>query len=109
VSDPIETAWAQVLAEWADPAAHRRFLVLCQSMNRLAEAGKRYRAVRDGEPERRADAQKRIDEILTLAMATLAQTKSDPAPKRRPWMLIVAIGIAGSVVMSAFWLWLRGR
>ena len=50
--DPIEVAWREVEASWEDEAAHKRFLTLCQSFDRLADAGARYRAVREGDEER---------------------------------------------------------
>ncbi len=89
---PIAEAWEALQQEWEDPKAHKRFIALCQSLDGLSEAGRRYRAVRDSDEEeaRRAEAERQIDAILAQALATLEVLKSPPPPKRNTALLLVA-------------------
>ena len=106
--DPVETAWDEVEARWDDPAAHKAFVGLCHSLGRLPEAGRRYRAVRDGDPERSAEAHRQIDHLLTLAMRTLELTRTPPPTgrgKRR--VLYFAVGVAATLIGVALWSLLR--
>lgn len=103
----IEAEWQRVAGAWDEPAAHRRFLVLCQSLGRLDQAGRRYREVRDREPERRADAERRLDEILALAMQSLAALKTEPPPKRPLWLVLLAALVGGAIVVVSLVLLLR--
>ena len=91
--DSIERAWAEVEAAWSEPEAHKRFLVVCDSLGLLAEAGRRYRAVKEGDPERRAVAEKQIDALLALAMTRMTADKTEPRTGRSrvEWL---GIGIA---------------
>ena len=77
--DPLDEAWALVEAEWGDEDAHRRFVGVCVALDRLPEAGKRYREVRETDPARRDDAMKRIDTLITLATQQLQNTRVQPA------------------------------
>jgi hypothetical protein len=77
--DPIDQAWERVEADWANQDAHRRFVGVCVALDRLPEAGKRYRAVRDTDPARREDAAKQIDGLIALASQQLQDTRVVPA------------------------------
>ena len=77
--DPIDEAWARVEAEWGDENAHRRFVGVCVALDRLPEAGKRYREVRETDPARRDDAAKQIDTLIVLATQQLQDTRVMPA------------------------------
>ena len=83
--DPIDEAWARVEAEWEDEEAHRRFVAVCVALDRLSEAGKRYRAVRDGDSARHAEAVRQIDKLIALATQQLEDTRVTraPAPHKR--------------------------
>jgi hypothetical protein len=94
--DPIERAWADVEASWNQPEVHKRFLFVCDSLDRLAEAGRRYRAVKDGDPERRAVAEKQIDALLGLAMTRVKADKTEPRTGRSR---VEWIGIGLAVVL----------
>jgi len=94
--DSIEHAWAEVEAAWETPEAHKRFLLLCDSLDRLAEAGTRYRAVKNGDTERRAVAEKQIDALLGLAMTRVRADKTEP---RRGRSRVEWIGIGLAVVL----------
>jgi hypothetical protein len=97
--DPVEVAWAAVEASWESAEAHKKFLVLCDSLDRLAEAGRRYRAVKEASPERRAEAERRIDELLGLAMARVRVDKVEPT-KARSRVEWIALGLS-LVLLSA--------
>ena len=77
--DPIEEAWARVEAEWGNEDAHRRFVGVCVALDRLPEAGQRYREVRETDPARRDDAAKQIDTLIALATQQLQDTRVQPA------------------------------
>ncbi|MFK7991763.1 MAG: hypothetical protein AB8I08_37445 [Sandaracinaceae bacterium] len=103
--DPIDTAWIEVEANWTDEGAHKRFLMLCQGLDRLSEAGTRYRAVKDADPERREVAEAQIDRLLGLAMQQLQVLKTEP--KRRSGkmvLLLLAVGVSGSMIATALML-----
>ncbi len=101
--DPIESAWEKLQSEWDDPEAHERFIALCMTQDRLAEAGRRYRKVRDEDEdeERRAEAERQIDRILTRALSTLEVLKSPPPPKRNTALLLLATAVFVLLVGTA--------
>lgn len=76
--DPIDEAWARVEAEWGNEDAHRRFVGVCVALDRLPEAGRRYRRVREADPTRRDDAAKQIDTLIVLATQQLQDTRVQP-------------------------------
>ena len=104
--DPIDEAWARVEAEWGNQDAHRRFIGVCVALDRLPEAGKRYRAVRETDPARREDAAKQIDGLIALATQQLQDTRvrpTGPGHKRTlTWVaffiMLVLMG-AGALVL----------
>lgn len=102
--DPIAVAWQRVEASWEDPDAHRAFLTLCVTLGRMPEAGRRYREVRDGDPERREEAQRRIDELLAMATHHL-QRSASPPPERRGRQRLLWIAFALSLAMVGLVLW----
>ncbi|MFW5920524.1 MAG: hypothetical protein ACOCUS_01690 [Polyangiales bacterium] len=106
--DPIEQAWARVEANWEDDEAHEHFVGLCAAQGRLPEAGKRYRAVRDSDPERSEEARRRIDRLLTLATRSLELTRSEPpdvdATRRK--ITFFALGLCLVLIGWALWAWL---
>jgi hypothetical protein len=98
--DPIAEAWAAVEASWDSPEAHKKFLVLCDTLDRLAEAGQRYRRIKENDPARRAEASKRIDELLGFAMARVKVDKVEPA-KVRSRVEWIALGVSIVLVTAA--------
>ena len=114
--DPVEVAWREVLAHWTEEPAHKRFIALAQALDRLADAGRRYREVRDAPdadgpyralPDRREIAKKRIDDILGVAMVAMAATKTPPATKKHPKLTFLALGICTGMVLFALWAYIR--
>lgn len=105
--DPLEVAWAELRGHWDDAAAHKRFLALADTLDRLADAGKRYRHVREHEPERAERAKQQIDALLVVAMGRMKIEKSDP-PKARRRLDYVAFGISAALIAAALWSMFRG-
>jgi len=102
----LEAAWAKVEQSWDDPTAHDKLVGLCASLGRLEFAGRRYREVRERDPERAARAQQSIDRIVALAMQTL-ELHRDPAPPSPKRILFpVALLLVTALVGTAIWVWL---
>jgi hypothetical protein len=99
--DPIEEAWARVEAEWGNDDAHRRFVGVCVALDRLPEAGKRYREVRETDPARRDDAAKQIDTLITLATQQLQDTHVKPTTTEHKRTLTWAAFFIMLVLMGA--------
>lgn len=98
--DPIEEAWERVEAEWGSEEAHRRFVGVCMSMDRLPDAGRRYREVREHDPARRDEAGRQIERLIAIATQQLADTRAappSPAPKRvLQWVAFaIMLGLMG--------------
>lgn len=111
--DPIDDAWGNVLADFSDEEAHRRFLALCAGLDRLADAGSRYRQVRDaaetdGDAAREAAARAQIDALLGLAMQRLAPLRAEPpGPSGKTVLLLLALGVGGAIIATALLLLAR--
>lgn len=86
--DPLETAWTELLARWGDDDKHRAFVALASALERLPDAGARYRALRD-DPARGEAARKGLERVLAAAMARLTPTRREPARPRGNFMLPV--------------------
>lgn len=104
--DPIDEAWARLEGSWDDADAHRRFIGLCATLERLPEAGRRYREVRDSDPDpdRRADAEKQIDRLLGFAMQSLETMRTEPPRRARSVLLLVALAVTVAMIGTAAWL-----
>lgn len=76
--DPIDEAWAKVEADWGSEEAHRRFVGVCVALDRLPEAGKRYRQVREGDPARSDEAARQIERLISFAAQQLQDTRVAP-------------------------------
>lgn len=98
--DPVSEAWRAVEADWSSTEAHRRFLAVCDSLDRLAEAGRRYRIVKETDPNRRAAAEARIEELLGLAMKRVRLDRTEPS-QRRSRLEWVALGLSIVLVTAA--------
>jgi len=102
----IETAWGAVEADWESAEAHKKFLALADSLDRLAEAGKRYRAVKEKDPARSAAADKHIDQLLGLAMKRVRIDKVEPS-KQRSRVEWIALGLSIVLISAALFSALR--
>jgi len=106
-ADPVADAWEKVDRAWDDPDTHRRFIALCLSLGRLADAGTRYRRVRDTDAARRVEAERQIDAILAAATQRMLLERSAPAPDlRRRVRLLTLLVTLGTMALAA-WLGLR--
>jgi hypothetical protein len=106
----LDAAWASVQAHWDDDAAHKRFVALAMTLDRLPEAGRRYRAEREraeaaGDEARAASARKRIDALLAAATQRMLATRTAPdAPRRaRARVTWIAVGVAAAIVAATVW------
>jgi hypothetical protein len=105
--DPFETAFRELEAHWTEDAAHRRFIAFCATQGALAEAGKRYRKVREEDPERREEAARRIDAVLAHALQHMQLTKSEVTPTARNLRWVV--GACVCLALFALFTLLRAR
>jgi len=106
--DPIDEAWARVEADWGDDEAHRRFVGVCVALERLPEAGKRYRHVRETDPSRSEGAAQQIDRLIVLATQQLQDTRVAPSPSEHKRTLTWAAFFIMLLLMGAgAWLLLR--
>ena len=106
--DPIDEAWARVERDWGDEEAHRRFVGICVALERLPEAGKRYRRVRDDDPSRSEDAIRHIDRLILLATQQLQDTRvAPPTTEHKRTLTWVAFFIMLVLMGAAAWLLLR--
>ncbi len=88
-TDPIETAWSNLVGDWESDDRHRAFVALAASLSRLPDAARHYRASL-AEPSRAVRAQQGIDSILRVAMLTLTPPKRSEheiTRNARRWLL----------------------
>ncbi|MEM1417986.1 MAG: hypothetical protein AAGH15_24020 [Myxococcota bacterium] len=100
-AEALEAAWAEVLSHWDDPGPHERYLALAEALGRQADAGARYRAVREAEPERAAEAKRRIDQLVARALVRLHATRTPPRTSSRRWLFLVAMLVALALLGTA--------
>jgi hypothetical protein len=106
--DPLAAAFAELDASWDDAAAHKKILALADALDRLAEVGKRYRAIEAASPERAEVAKKQIDALLGLAMSRVKATEKTelkPTKSRIEW---IAFGVSAALVAAALYSMIRG-
>ena len=107
-SDPFEAVWQEVVSAWSDEAAHRKFIAFCASQGALAEAGKRYRRVREEDPDRAKQAARWIDAVLAAAMENMQLMRGieEPAAQARPlkWL---AFALSSFLIVYALLVLLR--
>jgi hypothetical protein len=107
--DPIDEAWARVEAEWGSEDAHRRFVAVCVALDRLPEAGKRYREVRERDASRSHEAARQIDKLLALATQQLQDTRVAPSTAQHKRTLQwLAFAIMMGLMGVGAWLMMRG-
>jgi hypothetical protein len=107
--DPIDEAWARVEAEWGDPEAHRRFVGACVALECLPEAGRRYREVREKDPERSEEAERQINALIALATQQLQDTRvARPEVTHKRTLTWAAFFIMLVLMGAGAWLLMRG-
>jgi hypothetical protein len=105
--DPFDVAFRELEARWSEDAAHRRFIAFCATQGALAEAGKRYRKVREEDPTRRDEAARRIDSVLAQALQHMQLTRSEVKPSARNLRWVV--GACVCLALFALLTLLRAR
>ena len=97
----LDDAWQAVLSDWDDGGAHERFLALSDAIGAAAEAGARYRAIRDEDPERAEEAQRRLDQLVARALARMQGARTEVSPRPRRWLFLLALLAASCLLMAA--------
>lgn len=106
--DPVDEAWGKVEEAWGDAEAHRRFVGVCMALDRLPDAGRRYREIRERDPARAEAAERHIDKLLVLATQQLQDTRVVPETRGHKRTLTWVAFLIMLVLMGAgAWLLLR--
>jgi len=93
-----EDTWGLVLANWDDPATHKRFVTLCHATGALAYAGGKYREVVNAADGRETAARDQIDAVISLAAADLFAHRP-PTARRAPIARIVLTLISAGALL----------
>ncbi len=91
----IEAAWADVTARWGDDSAHRAFLDRFGDLPGLAEAGRRYKAVLDLQPDEAVARRWRDEVVKRVTVLAVAQLPRTPPPRQ------VAPGLRRALLVAA--------
>jgi len=105
--ESLEEAWAQVDEGWGDDGSHKRFIAVCDAIGRLDEAGARYRAVRESDPQRAEEAERRIDQIVARALATLQAQRVEPPERSRRGLFWLSVLVFLAILLTTMWM-IRG-
>lgn len=106
IEDDLEAEWARVLAAWNEPDSHKRFLVLCDSRDRLEFAGRSYRAA-TSDPAKAAIAHEQIERIVGLAIARVKAVEKTEPSSGRGRLEWVALGLSAALIAAALFQILR--
>jgi hypothetical protein len=102
----VDVAWGEVMARWADQAAHRSFLDACGDLAALAEAGRRYKAVLDARPDDAVAARWRdavVKRATAFALAQLPRTR--PPREMSPWLRrALPVALVWGAITAAAWI-----
>jgi hypothetical protein len=102
--DPtLEALWKHVLDHWESDAAHRAFLDHCQNAGALDQAATRSRGMR-GDRARGAGAEKRLGQVLMLALSKLEVSRAEPeaVSSSSAKLLLIAFFLIGSLVILGY-------
>ena len=108
LDDLAAALWTAVEAAWGDGAAHERFVQHCAATGQLAAAGRRYRAVLDGDAAEPIAARMQ-QRIVVMASFALGPPPGAKPPRRSiarsPWFLVIvglalAAGAIGGIVYA---------
>lgn len=94
----FEALWSKVLEKWDDDKPHQTVLQHALSAQMLPELAGRYRKLKD-DPDRAAQAQKKIDGIVVAATQMLLATKTPPRTKT-PWSWTVSAALLFGLVIA---------
>ncbi len=93
----LNEEFQKLLSEWDDDAAHKRFLLLAESLGKIGEAGRLYRSVQS-DPAHGERAEKGIHQVLARAMASLRHEPVAATPSQ----VVRNVGIAIGTVLILF-------
>jgi hypothetical protein len=80
-------------------------LVIADTLDRLGELGRRYRAVREAGGERAALAERYSEQVVKRALGRLVATPAaSPGKSRMEWILM---GVSVALFAAALWSMLR--
>jgi len=104
-----EAAWTEVRAAWSDEAAHRRYLARFQSLEALAVAGNRYKAVLAERPDDAMALRMRAEIVKKATLLGLASLPRErpPLARLKPGWTILALAIW--IILAALFFWTRNR
>jgi hypothetical protein len=102
-ADPVDAAWTQLLAHWADAERHRAFIALAAALSRLPDAAARYRTV-ESDPEHSEAAARAKKTIVAQAMAVVDATpRTTPEEARRTARSLIPIAALG-LILAISWM-----
>ena len=102
----FDALWTGVVNGWKSAERHDKFLDQTRRMHAFTEAARRYGALKD-DPDRGAEARKRLAAIALLATHELLVTKTPTSVRKTPgWVyvvtIVVCVGLLGWATYYAF-------
>lgn len=96
--DGLSELWQAVEAGWDQPARHAAFIETARLTQALPAAARRYRLVREADPVRAAECEKRL---AAIALQVVAQLEAERTPPRQgvPHWLTAIMGVITVVVV----------
>jgi hypothetical protein len=98
----LDALWSRVEAAWDDDKPHQALLEYALTAQKLPDVAGRYRAVKDGDPQRAARAQRKLDGIVIAATQMLMAMKT-PADQAKPSRALT-LGVAIVGILVIVWL-----
>jgi hypothetical protein len=101
----FDALWSGVVNDFDNDERHAKFLDHAHRSGALLDAARRYSALKD-DPERGAQAKKRLAAISLLATHALLATKSTPRKRPPAWLYVLTVlvctGLLGWVATLAW-------
>lgn len=96
--EALELLWSKVLEHWDEDKVHTAFLEYARERFLLPEAGARYRQIKETDPERAELAQKKLGQLMTLALALLESAREPVRSGPPRWITSLAYAVAAVFV-----------
>lgn len=105
-TDPEPAAWAEVVARWDEPAAHRAYLGRFPDLDGLATAGRRYREVLAARPQDAVAQAMKAEVVKRATVVGLASLPRTPPPALAGgrWRRIAVLALAAWLASAVAWL-----
>lgn len=99
-------AWAEVVARWDEPAAHRAYLGRFPDLDGLATAGRRYRDVLAARPQDAVAQAMKAEVVKRATVVGLASLPRTPPPALAGgrWRRIAVLALAAWLASAVAWL-----